>query len=102
MHNTVQRCATLVILNLNFHAQLTGKFYRQRANGPGGIRVNSDREKFWRVQTARCVPSSKACSKLTSNHLVLESDAGVPIYVLGVDHLARQFDLGMSPDRVAS
>eukprot|EP00892_Ulva_mutabilis_P000562 jgi/Ulvmu1/10506/UM064_0044.1 len=42
----------------------------------------------------KCIPSSNACSQLVSNHVVLQSAAGPPVYVLGVDHLARQYDLG--------
>lgn len=48
-----------------------------------------------RVLRCKCVSRSNAAAQLVSRHVVLSSAEGTPIYVLGVDHLSRQYDLGM-------
>lgn len=68
---------------------------RHGATGTRQRRQYSHREKSASIHIGKCVAASEASTKLISKHVVLESDAGIPIYVLGVDHLARQFDLGL-------
>ena len=61
--------------------------------------IFSHRTQQWRNCRAKCIPAATVeldtLPDVVSSSLAFETKEGVPVQVLGVDHLAMQYDLGV-------